>query len=123
MVKDKFRNLLDELGVTPEEFGVKIGVGKSGIYKILRGDTKKISDKLSKKISEVYPQYSYEHIKSFNYTTTAAIAIDNEGTIEVQKIVDIVIANYDSFTKNADFKDLLDRHALNAMKDYLAQKK
>jgi len=75
MVKDKFGDLLNELKLTPEEFGVKINIGKSSIYKILRGDTKKITKKLAEKIHHQFPNYSIAYLLSFNFLKTEKASI------------------------------------------------
>jgi len=66
LVGHKLENLLIALAVTPEEFASNISVGKSSIYKILRGDTKKLTVSMAKKISEAYPQYSVDFLLEMN---------------------------------------------------------
>ncbi|XRE42373.1 hypothetical protein ACIVBQ_000577 [Tenacibaculum discolor] len=122
MVKDNFRKLLDSLNLSPEEFANELNIGKSGVYKILRGETKKVSDGLAKKISERFSELSYEEIKNLNKTEDV-IVLKDDGEIEVQKIVDIVIDNYSKFESNKDFKELiLDRYHLKSLKKYLEDK-
>jgi predicted transcriptional regulator len=120
MIGHKLKLLLNEIHHTPEEFANKIEVGKSAIYKILRGDTKKISDKMASKITMAFPQYDLEYIKKMNFDTSHDdfIKIEDQGQIEVQKIVDIIIDNYDKFESNEDFKNILDRYALQEFKEY-----
>lgn len=118
MTKDKFRNLINELGLTPEEFATSIGVGKSGIYKILRGETKKISSSLAKKISFKHSKYTYEEIMAFNNVDNEELIFKGDTKIEVQKIVDIITDNIDKFRKNEDFKAILKEHALSVFNEY-----
>lgn len=118
MISENFKLFLDDLNLTPEEFGNKIGVGNSGIYKILRGDTKKVSNKLCDKILEAFPQFTLSEIKALN-STQKIIKIKNEGQIEVQKIVDIIIQHYDEFEQNKDFEKILERYSLNKFSEYL----
>lgn len=66
MVGEHLNNILTSLAVTPEDFADSIGVGKSTIYKLLRGDTKKFTVSMAKKISEVYGEYSIEYLLSLN---------------------------------------------------------
>lgn len=67
MVGKKLDEILNELKITPEEFGLHIGVGKSSIYKILRGDIKKITKNFAKKVNKKFPQYSVDYLLSLNY--------------------------------------------------------
>lgn len=66
MVKENFEKLLIDLRIKPEDFGVAIGVGKSSIYKLLRGDTKKITRNFASKVHKIYPEISEEFLLSFN---------------------------------------------------------
>ena len=67
MVGDNLASLLNELQLTPEEFGDKVGVGKSPIYKLLRGDTKKITRRMAERMNLVFPQYEIDYLLSLNY--------------------------------------------------------
>ncbi len=111
MVNGKFKAFIEELELTPEELSAKLGVGKSGIYKILRGDTKKISDKLSRRIVAVFPQYSFEQIKKLNQAEEFIQIEGEKGKIDVQKLVDIVVENKDKFMQNEEFYSLVKAEA------------
>ncbi|GAB4165645.1 MAG: hypothetical protein Tsb0033_27460 [Winogradskyella sp.] len=65
MVAEKFQSLLIALKLTPEEFSEQIGVGKSSVYKLLRGETKSITLNMARKISNQF-DYSIEYLLSFN---------------------------------------------------------
>ena len=65
MLSVKFRSLLIELKLNPEDFGNKIGAGKSSVYKLLRGDTKKVTRSMAKRISFVFPQFSSRQMNPF----------------------------------------------------------
>lgn len=122
MVKDKFRHFINGLGVSPETFANKIGVGKSGIYKILRGDVQKISVSLAKKINQIYPQYTVEYVLSLNNVSTDELVFKGETKIEVQKIVDIITDNIEKFEKNKDFQLILKKNTIASFekfKDFL----
>ncbi len=124
MVKDKFKAFLIEIKHTPEEFSLAIGMGKSAVYKILRGDTKKISDKLAKKIYEKFPKYTVSYLKSFNYEKDEMNIIrGTDGNIEVHKIVDIILANYDKFLANENFTTILNNYAKKEILNFLEKKK
>mgnify|MGYP003112983674 CR=1 FL=1 len=71
MVGDKLNSILISLGLTPEEFAHEIGVGKSSVYKILRGDTKKFSRNIAERIAHNYDQYSVQFILSLNKNDTS----------------------------------------------------
>lgn len=118
MTKDKFRYLINTLGLSPESFAISLGVGKSGIYKILRGETKKISSSLAKKIISKYPQYEYEEIMAFNDVSDEELIFKGDTKIEVQKIVDIITDNIDKFKKNEDFNNILKEHTLSTLAQY-----
>lgn len=123
MVKEKFRTFLTEIQLTPEEFSATIGVGKSAVYKILRGDTKKISERLAQKIHKNFPKYTVDYLKSFNYNDNQLNVISTaNGTIEVGKIVDIILTNYDKFLANENFKTLLKNHAKKEILNFLEKK-
>lgn len=66
MVGHHMENILTNLGLTPEEFADTIGVGKSSVYKIIRGDTKKFTRNIAEKINDVFPQFSVQYILSLN---------------------------------------------------------
>lgn len=57
---------LTYIETTPEEFSKRIGVGKSAIYKILRGDTKKITVAMARKMNIGYKDYSTEYFLTLN---------------------------------------------------------
>ena len=69
MVSKKLQELINREEVSAEDFALKIGVGKSSIYKILRGDTKKITNSLAEKINNAFPNYSIEDLLSYNLDT------------------------------------------------------
>ena len=118
MIKDKLRHLIISLGLTPEDFAEDIGVGKSGIYKILRGETKKISSTLARKIEAKYSQFTYEEIMSFNNLSDDELIFKGDTKIEVQKIVDIITDNLSKFKGNADFQDILKQYHLETLNEY-----
>ncbi|MEM7485841.1 MAG: helix-turn-helix transcriptional regulator [Bacteroidota bacterium] len=66
MIGQSINAILVDLTLTPEEFADQIGVGKSTIYKIIRGDTKKITKNMAEKISNIFPQYSVHFLMSLN---------------------------------------------------------
>ena len=86
MISIKFRSLLTELKLTPEDFANKIGVGKSSSYKLLRGDTKKITLSMAKRISVVFPQYSPEYLVELKYDTKEDIISTPEIFLEKKDI-------------------------------------
>ncbi|TGV01320.1 hypothetical protein [Flavivirga rizhaonensis] len=69
MLSEKIEKLIHELQLSPEEFGNKINVGKSSIYKLLRGDIKKLTSKMAAKINSAFPEYSLEYLNGLNYDT------------------------------------------------------
>jgi len=92
MVQDQIQEILDELKMTPEDFGKAIGVGKSSVYKLLRGDTKKITKNFARKINAVFSKYSVEYLLSLNYQSRSVNADDEEKlTDEEIKVVSRVI--------------------------------
>lgn len=107
MVQNKFRQLLSELGLSPEQFAEALDISTSAVYKLLNGRTKKISNSLALKISKKFVKYSYEYILSLNKIDDFELIIQDNSQIEVQKIVDIVIDNLDKFKKNNEFIDLV----------------
>lgn len=68
MTGENFNNLIVKTGLTPEQFSQHIDVGKSTVYKIIRGDTKKISMSMANKINKAFPQFSVEYILTLNDT-------------------------------------------------------
>lgn len=73
MVGEKLDQLLTSLAITPEDFADEINVGKSAIYKLLRGDTKKITVLMAKKINQRYPQFSVEYLRSLNKSDDSGV--------------------------------------------------
>jgi len=67
MIGANLELLLNELELTPEEFGDAVGVGKSPIYKLLRGDVKKITKRMAQRINNAFPQYEVDYLLSFNF--------------------------------------------------------
>lgn len=86
MVSTEFEKLLKELKLSPEDFGLAIGVGKSSIYKILRGDTKKITKNLAQKINFKFPQYTIEYLVSLNFLGEGVKARDEEEILTAEEI-------------------------------------
>ena len=77
----ELQKIINELEITPEEFSLKIGVGKSSIYKVLRGDTKKITKNFAMKINSAYPQFSVNALLSLNFKQK--LETSNSDTLEV----------------------------------------
>jgi len=68
MVGTSLESLIKELKLTPEEFGEAVGVGKSPIYKLLRGDVKKITKRMAERINNAFPEYEIDYLLSFNFS-------------------------------------------------------
>jgi len=79
MIGANLELLLNELELTPEEFGDAVGVGKSPIYKLLRGDVKKITKRMAQRINNAFPQYDINYLISINYKVPFDIADTQEG--------------------------------------------
>lgn len=114
MVQEKFEKLLIDLRLTPDEFSKIIGVGKSSIYKILRGDTKKITRLLAKKINSKFDKYSIDDLLSFNFDSQPKekeLIYKNENekvSFSVNEIIDIVLENEELFMSKKSFSNLIE---------------
>ncbi len=86
MVGKKFEEILNELKLTPESFGITIGVGKSSIYKLLRGDTKKITKSFAEKINSKFPEYSIPYLLSLNFEGKQVSEFNNEEKLTEEEI-------------------------------------
>lgn len=61
-LKERIAKILLDEKITVVDFSTSIGVLQSNIYKVTRGETKKIQLKTAKKINSVYPKYSIDWI-------------------------------------------------------------
>ncbi len=68
----ELKKIIDKLEITPEEFSLNIGVGKSSVYKVLRGDTKKITKTLAEKVNLFYPEYTINDLLSLNQSKSSS---------------------------------------------------
>ena len=93
-----------------------MGVGKSSIYKILRGDTRKITVSFAKKINIVYPQYTVENLLRYNYDTNSTpeneiknILLEKDGiTLTVEEIALFVLKNEEEFMSIRAFSNMVE---------------
>jgi plasmid maintenance system antidote protein VapI len=120
MLSIKFKSLLTELKLTPEDFGNKIGVGKSSIYKLLRGDTKKITRAMAEKISGVFPQYTPQYLVELNFDTkkdiidTPEIFMEKEGIrFTENEVVDWLCKNIEHLRKHNTYFGLVMNDEIN----------
>ncbi len=113
MLPQKLQNLLDELQLSPEEFGDKIDVGKSSIYKLLRGDTKKLTSRMATKINNAFPNFSLDYLNGLNYDTAGPKVYPSNEPGETyrelhQKEIDFVTwamkNNYDQLMTDEPFR-------------------
>jgi len=112
MIDVELDKIITELKVTPEEFSNAIGVAKSSIYKLLGGDTKKLTKQMATKINKAYPQYSYEHLRLLNKgkNNTIEPLFDkvylNKGSekISIDEIYKFIIENENEILANKSFK-------------------
>ncbi|MDD7888042.1 hypothetical protein [Flavivirga sp. 57AJ16] len=106
----KIERLINELQLSPEKFGDKIGAGKSSIYKLLRGDTKKLTSKMAAKINSAFPQYSLEYLNGLNYDTSKDNTKEPDpnykkiGQKEIDFIIEALENNFDELMDNRRFK-------------------
>lgn len=111
MIDKKLQVIINQLELTPEEFSIKIGVGKSSIYKILRGDTKKITRTLAEKINSAFPQYTIKELLSYNYSTLSDTKTNEPGSVyngSLFKLVYETILYHDDLMKIEQYKNHID---------------
>ncbi len=114
-VENKIRKILADKKLTGASFAKALGLGKSGVYKMLRGETNKMNTETAKLISEKFPEYSYDWLigNDVDYISTT------ENSIEVQKVVDVIIDHKDKFMNNKDFNKLIELEAKKLLKQML----
>ncbi|MEN1784653.1 MAG: helix-turn-helix transcriptional regulator [Bacteroidota bacterium] len=81
MIGDAFKAFIISQGLSPEEFADKLSVGKSSIYKIIGGQTKKISFEMAKKINKVF-QVPIEEVLQMNTKTSSAAEATNPAGVK-----------------------------------------
>lgn len=114
MLIEELKKILIELKVTPEEFANNIGVGKSAIYKLLRGDTKKLTKNLAEKINAVYPNYQIDYLVSLNYPKKGNVVLQEQGIIKdgvcfsLDEVISFVVENEEELMKNKIFKNIIE---------------
>lgn len=121
MVGSSLQEIINKSGLSPEDFAEEINYGKSSIYKVLRGDTKKISPKLATKISKKFPEYSREYLLSLNEKDKLGhlsgkiknAVVLNEGLIkrqdELHSLAFFLNNNYEELVNDPVFKMFIDR--------------
>ena len=104
IISDFIYKILDEFVLTPEEFGKSLNIGKSSVYKLLRGDTKKITKSMALKISSVYPKYTVESLLSLNRGLILDNKLESVDYVEkngvkftLREIAEIFVDNIDKF--------------------------
>jgi transcriptional regulator with XRE-family HTH domain len=107
MASQILSNIINELGISPEDFSSSIGVGKSSVYKILRGDTKKISLSMAKKINKAFPQYStIELLKNEKRTlndTNEVYLLKDGVSIKDFEVIDWIVKNEKVLIDNSPY--------------------
>ncbi|MEM7487082.1 MAG: helix-turn-helix domain-containing protein [Bacteroidota bacterium] len=103
------QDILNDIGISGTDFAQAIGVGKNAVYKLLRGDTKKITPDMAKKINNKYPQYAINFLLGLNrikkdtsnQNEDLASFVVNEPTpdyaahddLEIEKFVDALLSS------------------------------
>lgn len=121
MVGRELQKIINELGLSPEVFADKIGATKGGIYKVLGGDTKKITPGLAKKISKAFPQYSVKDLLAINHKKDLilddSILTDKN---QLSQLARFLLENHDELMKDAAFEGYIKARVITP---YLQQKK
>ena len=107
MISDHVRKIINKAGLSPEEFATTLGVGKSSIYKLLRGDTHKLTVRMARKISSKYPDYTVESLLSLN----------GEDRLGLDEMVVHVIENEEIFLNHPTFKAWLTSKSFDIMRE------
>lgn len=123
MLRQKIEKLLQELKLTPEEFSTTVKVGKSSIYKLLRGDTKRITKNLAEKINSEFPQYSVEELLALNFEEIQEKVKDTifikslNKEISTEELAILVAKNIDKLKKEKVFYNAFVIEALQLLKE------
>lgn len=62
-LKDKILHILTTEGISEKQFADTLKTDVSWVYKLIRGDVKKIQHRTIKKINNAYPNYSVQWLK------------------------------------------------------------
>ena len=89
-LKYKINKILIEQKITKSQLADSIGVNRSAIYKMLRGETKSINPNTAIKIEEKYPSYKY-----------AWLVFDDPNSINTDNDINTCYSNL-SFNNNTD---------------------
>lgn len=90
-LKDKLNKILIDNNLNGAKLADMLGIAKSGIYKILRGETKKLQPETVDLINEKFPNYTKEWLNS-TLNNTHQINLENKLTKEqVQFISEALI--------------------------------
>ena len=121
MVGRELQKIINEVGLSPENFAEKIGVTKGGLYKVIGGDTKKITPALAKKISKAYPKYSVQDLLALNHKSEfvldESILSDKD---KLSQLARFLLENHDELMKDAAFEGYIKARVITP---YLQQKK
>ena len=116
-LKEIFQLIIKKEKLTPTEFGDKIAMGKSGVYKVLKGETKKLRRSSAENINKVFPRYSVEalmlmddlvdssekKLEYIQHEDNVAIKAGTSGIVTISEIVDFLVRNKDQVEKDQKF--------------------
>lgn len=115
-LKDRINVILTENNINGAKLASILGLGKSGIYKILRGDTNKLQVETIDLINNKFPQYSKEWLRGEESVLKKPLNEDTNKMIE-----DLVLNNEEALMNNEVFKAWfnlkLKKHELKLLKE------
>ncbi len=120
-LKAIYKHLMEEHGLTAEEFANKTTLTISGVYKVLSGGTEKIHKKSEEKIIKVFPEAEklfniFNKVPGSNvglnttYIDNELVLLPNEnGVVTIDTIVKFLRENEDECLENQNY-DLFRRN-------------
>lgn len=115
-----FKVLIANLGLSPEEFADKIGVGKSAVYKVIRGETKKVSAAMARKIIAQFPQVSMDDLLNHKSSKVSENPLIINGvTITMDQIAAHSASDEEAFLSHKYFSNLIDLKVMKKLNELL----
>ena len=106
---ERINQILVENNINGAKFADITGIGKSGVYKILRGETKKLKPETVDVIIQKFPKYTKEWLLGAQKDTSKSSLYD----YSPKEIITYIYDNIEVFKKETAYKILMD----NELKD------
>ena len=122
---ERITKILTEQRISAAVLAETAGIGKSAMYRIIRGETSKISTKTAIRIETKFPQYSFEwltkeevpekseKVRSENSTSDGEIGLIKEGVkFNKEELALHFAINEDEFMKMKIFSNVIEKRVV-----------